>query len=1572
MATTQGGLQQVGVQAVVLDAAQFAQLSKQVEQHIEGMNKASHKLAQEGSSSFQKFSDTGTKALVALTSALTAAFLAAQLLGGVNFLGAAASIEQGLAVVQSVSQGTQAQLSSLKDLTRELATTTVASFGDILTASAELARGGLEIEHQLGGALKSVINLTTAAAGELPFDKAARAIASAIPIFKLGAEETDRVANALVVAAQKSSASFNDIIRSFQQVAPLAPLLRIPIEDIAAAVGILGQAGLRGSDAGTSLKQAFIQLFAPTKKAAEMMNEYKINLFDANGAARPLGDTLLDLQDKFGDTAVAQGKITEAARANALAVIFGSDAIRAAALSAINGADAFFEMTDAMKNGTFTAEGLAKVISAPLQSQLKILQNNVVALSTDIGNGLVPVIRSLVVELIKAAQAAAPFAKAIGDALNFALTGTGFDELKDKLSGLFGSEIAASILALVSTIQASIGAASESIVGFITKVQEISGTEQVIYTIANAFYSMSNAIATVAAVTISIVDGLTNLAVLISTNEEAFNRFRTVLLSIVAGTTIAAFAGLIAIIATLAATFSSILIPMLAAGLAGAALVAILSNLGSSGVAAAQEIEEAFEEIDIVTPFTDAALEIPGVLEAIDLSIIQRNIAAQAPAIEEEIVSPFAQAGERIADILDEINISFGGFADVAIIGDAITEDVDEAVDALETLDVKTEETGKILDTIFANIKDTVGVFVEEIVAENQEIGQSFSDMGTVVSRVIGGFGLFFSDMGTFLQNMGTGIAETTKFILQFQLDSLESLKGVSSGFDALIDGLQTLLRAWATGWDAIVTIIGNAVNTGISLINRLGEAAANLANALPGSAGDAMFNSIPQIGIPRALSQIPTLAKSVGTAFDALGTTLRSNIDKINVKADEFRIKIEGLSTNSDALRDRLNRLGEAGERTGAGLADTGDGAKKAGKEAKEAGPAIDGFIDALEKAIRLQSFIDAFGDVGAKAVDSLVDALVSNIDKDGAKAAEALHKFKQLLRTELLPDWRELGHELDEVFALALIERTPEVLAAAISVVAKAADAVKAQGALTLETFKAAFDLGAINIQLGSQGSKLMTDLKKAIVEGGTDVVRAVGATAADIVSSFSKDLSPDQARNFTQQFMKAISEAIRLGTPEALAEFQNFSKQLNFDREILKAQNTLSKAIAAATKTYGEALNEINNKQAQSLHELDLTKFFKDQAEAEKEMLREIVDGHIEGLKRQQDNERRVRKERQEDLRQQLEDERSADDLRLRRADEMADALKAKRKRLAENLKGEAPSKDMQAQGRAIQGNSSTAAEDEVKALEERWRKEDERAAIVLERRNVDRAAQRQQQTDDQLFELQMVAEFERQKSVIEAPIRAAEKLAKITAHNTAVNNIVIQGNEQIAQLNRTLAQQIINAQLAFDEAKTKLDLEKEIADTVFDLMLIDAEAITAELEKQKALLMEMNALGKSGGVPGDDAQPALNTLAWAGHPGQNADGSWGVQVSIGGGGSADSSAMAGGVPLPARTGTTLIDTLNRTQQRLSAVEGIERGTPSQNSGSTITNNMSYNVNANYSNQQSEADVRLDMQALVALTS
>lgn len=307
----------------------------------------------------------------AAAGATMAAAFSAPLAGvAVTALNAAMDYESALNMMQAVSGASAEEMERVAETARALGadlSLPATSAADAALAMVELAKAGLSVE-QATEAARGVLQL--AIAGQLSEAQAAEIAANALNAFGLEGERAADVANFLAAAANASSAEVTDLADGLRMSSAVFAAAGIPIEDLVTALSMMANAGIKGSDAGTSLKTMMLSLQAPTSKAAETMSELGITIYDAAGNMLPLQEIIGQFTDKMRG-------LTQEQRNAALATIFGSDAVRAANVVLLGGAEAFSQMRDAVTDEGAAArlagarmEGLRGVIEG-IKSQLE-------------------------------------------------------------------------------------------------------------------------------------------------------------------------------------------------------------------------------------------------------------------------------------------------------------------------------------------------------------------------------------------------------------------------------------------------------------------------------------------------------------------------------------------------------------------------------------------------------------------------------------------------------------------------------------------------------------------------------------------------------------------------------------------------------------------------------------------------------------------------------------------------------------------------------------------------------------------------------------------------------------------------------------------------------------------------------------------------------------------------------------------------------------------------------------------------------------------------------------------------
>lgn len=303
-------------------------------------------------------------------------------------LGAGIDFDDQMNTLRAVTGATGAQMAQLRqkavDLGNDLSLPST-SASDAADAMVELAKGGLSVEESMAAA-KGVLQLSAAAG--VSTGQAATYAADALNTFHLAGKDATMVADLLAGAANASSGEITDMGFSLQAAGSVFAAAKIPIQSTVALIAEMAQNGIKGSDAGTSLKTMLMRLESPTDAATAAMKQLNIHLFDAHGNVRNFEDVIRDAQGPLA-------KLTNQQREQALATIFGSDAVRAGTIIFGGGTDAYLKMRDAVTK-VGAAQDVAGAKSQGLGGAIRGLQSQLETMSLSIYQQVEPRLESLV------------------------------------------------------------------------------------------------------------------------------------------------------------------------------------------------------------------------------------------------------------------------------------------------------------------------------------------------------------------------------------------------------------------------------------------------------------------------------------------------------------------------------------------------------------------------------------------------------------------------------------------------------------------------------------------------------------------------------------------------------------------------------------------------------------------------------------------------------------------------------------------------------------------------------------------------------------------------------------------------------------------------------------------------------------------------------------------------------------------------------------------------------------------------------------------------------------------------
>lgn len=309
------------------------------------------------SKGISKLSSAATKGLAAAGTALVGVSGYALKVGS--------DFEAAMSRVAGISGATGKDLERLEETAKELGSTTKFSATEAAEAMENLASAGFTT-NEIIDATPGLMDLAAAAGEDLA--SSADIAASTLRGFGLEASEAGHVADVLAENANRTNAAVADTGEAMKYVAPVAKAMGISMEETAAAIGLLSNAGIKGSQAGTTLRGALTRLVKPTEDMEGVMEELGITFFDNEGKMKSLTEIIDILQDSTKD-------LTDEQKNNALAVLFGQEAL-SGMLALINeGPDALDELTTAYENCDGAAADTAKTMNDNLKGSLDELES---------------------------------------------------------------------------------------------------------------------------------------------------------------------------------------------------------------------------------------------------------------------------------------------------------------------------------------------------------------------------------------------------------------------------------------------------------------------------------------------------------------------------------------------------------------------------------------------------------------------------------------------------------------------------------------------------------------------------------------------------------------------------------------------------------------------------------------------------------------------------------------------------------------------------------------------------------------------------------------------------------------------------------------------------------------------------------------------------------------------------------------------------------------------------------------------------------------------------------------------
>ena len=389
----------------------------------------------------------------------------------------AADFDESMSKVAAVSGATGDDLDALRDKAREMGAKTKFSASEAADAMNYMAMAGWKTGDMLEG-IEGIMNLAAASGEDLA--TTSDIVTDALTAFGLSAQDSGHFADILAAASSNANTNVSMMGETFKYCAPIAGALGFSAEDTAQAIGLMANAGIKGSQAGTALRTIMNNLTGEIKLSGKALGDVTIATTNADGSMRDLSDILADCRGAFSQlseseqAAAAEALVGKNAMSGFLALMNAGEGDIEKLSSAIdNCSDTFVKtvdgaiipMSQALEEGidwveeyNGVAEQMAAVMQDNLGGQLTILKSQLQELAISFGEMLMPAIRAILSKI-----------QAFVDKLN------GMSESQRKALLTIGLIVAAlgPLLVIIGTLISKVGAAMQGFVKLATGIKKL-------------------------------------------------------------------------------------------------------------------------------------------------------------------------------------------------------------------------------------------------------------------------------------------------------------------------------------------------------------------------------------------------------------------------------------------------------------------------------------------------------------------------------------------------------------------------------------------------------------------------------------------------------------------------------------------------------------------------------------------------------------------------------------------------------------------------------------------------------------------------------------------------------------------------------------------------------------------------------------------------------------------------------------------------------------------------------------------------------------------------------------------
>ncbi len=293
--------------------------------------------------------------------------------------------EEQMSRVKAISGATGDAFEELRDQAIDLGAKTAFSAKESADGMENLASAGFDAQ-EIMAAMPGLLDLAAVSGGDVAL--ASENAATALRGFGLEADQSGHIADVFARAAADTNAEVADMGEAMKYIAPVANAMGLSIEETAAAIGIMSDAGVKGSQAGTTLRGALSRIAKPTKAMRETMEELGVSFYDSEG-------NMISLQDQISLLSSSFDGLTQEQKNQALVTLYGQESLSGMMALIDKGPDSLGALTESLEQSDGAADEMARTMQDNMKSSIEQMMGALESAAIVIQDILAPAISAV-------------------------------------------------------------------------------------------------------------------------------------------------------------------------------------------------------------------------------------------------------------------------------------------------------------------------------------------------------------------------------------------------------------------------------------------------------------------------------------------------------------------------------------------------------------------------------------------------------------------------------------------------------------------------------------------------------------------------------------------------------------------------------------------------------------------------------------------------------------------------------------------------------------------------------------------------------------------------------------------------------------------------------------------------------------------------------------------------------------------------------------------------------------------------------------------------------------------------